>query len=217
MAREVEFRRCIEATANVFFLTVMVNRSQLSFYGEEGSQINAGIMMWFDIGRGYCEKDAQVLDVEIRFLTASCKGGSISHHEHEFARLGDPPPRENNDYHVFTSAPTMLEDKEMNLIEIDLGHYLDKAFYLLERDLKVSLSSATLKHFSLFIEANYGYGALTIEKVECCFPPRIFSAYVLIPSLIYGFLTSISTLLLTTFIEKILRKRRNFTMRALQN
>jgi hypothetical protein len=171
--------------------------------------------MWFDIGKGYHEKDAKVLDLEIRFLTARYENGSILHHEEDSARLGDPEPRENDDYHIFTSAPIMLEDEEVYLIEIDLDLYMVKAFKLLE-SLNESLDSAILKHFSLFIEANNTHGALTIEWVECYFSNEIFSTYVLIPSLLYGLLTFVSTLLLSLYIEKILKKRRNKIERTLK-
>ena len=188
LAGEIVFRRWLEATPNVFFTRVVVNRSELTFYNESGSRINAGVIMWFDIGKGYNETDAQVLDLEIRFLTAHFENGSVSHHEREFARLGDPEPRPNFDYHIFTAASVMLEDTESHFIDIDLGYYVSKAFHLLERDLGVTLTEATLRLFSLYVEANYGHTIIAVENVECIFPPRINSLPVMLCSGLYGVL-----------------------------
>ena len=204
LATETVFRRWLEATPNVFFIRVEVSRSELTFYNDTGSQINAGVIMWFDIGKGYNGTDAQVLDLEIRFLTAHFMNGSVSHHEREFARLGDPEPRPNFDYHIFTAAPVMLEDTEFHFIDIDLGHYVGKAFHLLERDLGVALDEATLRLFSLCVQANYGHTTIAVEKVECIFSPRINSIPVMLCSGLYG----ISAFFVVFFLCSIYRRIR---------
>ena len=203
LAMEIEFRRGQEATPNVFFIRVEVSRSELTFYNDSGSQMNAGVIMWFDIGKGYNETDDQVLDLEIRFLTAHFENGLVSHHEREFARLGDPEPRPNLDYHVFTSAPIMLEDTESHLMEFDLSYCVSKAFHLLERDLGVILNEATLRMFSLYVEGNYGHTTIMVEKVECMFSPRINSIPVMLHSILYAVLAFFVVFFLCSIYRRI--------------
>jgi len=208
LEHELIFRRNIEAKPNACFLTVIVNRSELTFYNETSSQINAGFILWFDIDKGYEGSTAEdtVLDVCIRFLTAWYVNGSVSYHEREFARQGEllteGDPRINYDYHVFMSAPTMLEDNGTYAFTIDLGSYMERAFGILRRDLGVSLQSAKLKDFDIFIEANYGHGAITVEYVNLEFKPQFESSYVIAQSGLNAIIAFVLILFLSSLTQR---------------
>ena len=85
---------------------------------------------------------------------------------------------------------------------IDAGHHIKLALQ------SFRIWKAKLKDFDIFIEANNGYGAVTVNYVNLVFSPSITSPYVTIHSTLYGTLTFLVLLAALKIIEKTKRQQR---------
>lgn len=233
--RELTVRRFLEADDGCLWIRCTMNRSVFRYYGN-GSRVNLGFILWFDVGQGYNEPidEAKALGLDIQVYSTVYINGRVyvRSEASNSADVGYKIWMYNSttgryeyvqcdyDYHYYsfvfiTNSTNMLQGDEEYKAKstacsfvIDAGHHIKLALQ------SSRIWKAKLKDFDIFIEANNGYGAVTVNYVDLVFSPSITSPYVTIHSTLYGTLTFLVLLAALTIIEKTKRQQQRTSSRC---
>ena len=147
---EIKVRRNLEASGNVMFIRIVVNRSEFEFYNETESIVNIGVMIWIQLDENYDGpiNESRQLELDINFasfLYGWWTNYTVKPITWDTHFIGYSTG-EDNDYHYVDSANNvMLEANKLYEISIDVGKSMKKAFdhfNIQEGKIKVSTSTS---------------------------------------------------------------------------
>jgi len=203
--KEIKVRRNLEASGNVMFIRIVVNRSEFEFYNETESIVNIGVMIWIQLDENYDGpiNESRQLELDINFasfLYGWWTNYTVKPITWDTHFIGYSTG-EDNDYHYVDSANNvMLEANKLYEISIDVGKSMKKAFD------HFNIQEGKIKSFDIYIEAKYGYGEVTIDSVEFIYAPKINSLYVVLQSSLNGFFAFLAVFLLIHLFKRIKKR-----------